>query len=119
MDMDEVEKTMRLILGQALGNQAGASSILVTHSGQAGSDLPYMIVWNTPIREFDIFRPMLGVQESNVQHASVLLSVPAPTTTHTREEEIEQTYESVPEVLHFTSQNLLRKGSKRDMVNIL
>ena len=56
-----------------------------------------MSVWNTPEREFDTFRPVSGTQISHAQHASVLLSVPSPTTIHTREEEIDQTYESVPQ----------------------
>ena len=77
MDTDEAERTTTLILGQALANQAGASSVLVTHSGQAGSYLPYILVWNTLVRKFDTFRPMLGVQTHHMQCASVLLSIPA------------------------------------------
>ena len=65
------------------------------------------------------FRPMLGAQTCHAQHATVLLSVLPPTTTHTREEEIEQTYEVYLRLLDFTNQNLLRKGSKRDAVYIL
>ena len=108
-----MERTTRFILGQALANWARASSIPVTHPGKAGSDIPYMSLWNTLVREFDTFRPMLGVPKSHVQHASVLLSVPAFTTTHTTQEEIEQTYGGVPQATLFYKQNLLQKGSKR------
>ena len=31
--------------------------MLVTHPGQADSDLPYMLIQNTPIRESDTVRP--------------------------------------------------------------
>ena len=53
MDTIEAERTTRLILGQTVANQTGASSVLVTHPGQAVCDLHYMSVWNTPLRKFD------------------------------------------------------------------
>ena len=55
MDTNEAERTTRLILGQPLSNWAGAPSILVTHTGQAGSYICYMFIWNTPVRKFDTF----------------------------------------------------------------
>ena len=67
----------------------------MTPPGQGGSYPPYMLFWNTPIRKLDTFRPMLGVQTSYAQCDPVMLSVSAPTTTQTRDEEIEQTYVSV------------------------
>ena len=51
--------------------------------------------------KFDTFSPVLGVQTCHAQCASVLLSVPAFTTTHTKEEEIEQIYESAHQATSF------------------
>ena len=59
-----------------------------------------MSVQNTPVREFDTFRPMSGKQASHVQCPAVLLSLPPP-QPHTSEEEIEQTYESVSQATSF------------------
>ena len=94
MGTGESKRTTRLILAHALDNWAGAFSIAMTHPGQAGSDLSFMLVRNTPVREFDAFRPLVGVQTSHVQHALMLLLVPSLTTSHGREEEIEQTEDS-------------------------
>ena len=59
---------------------------------------------------------MLGVQISHEQCTSVLLSVPAPTTTHTREGEIKQIYESVHLATSFYKQKSFKKRFKERYV---
>ena len=78
MDTNEAENTTRLFLGQALANWVEVSSIPVTHLGQAGRDLSYITVYYPPVREFDTFRPVLGVQTCHAQFASVAAFSTAP-----------------------------------------
>ena len=73
-----------------------------------------MSVWNTPVREIDTFRSMFGVQ--NIPCTLCLSAVFCTTPTqaiHTREEEIEQMYESLPQATSFNKPNTFEERFKK------